>query len=55
MNRDKLEQLIEYVEEDCFTDGSHHKQWYLFQIAKILHNEGLLDIDINDVDEGIAP
>jgi len=55
MKQDKLNEIIELIEEGCFIDGGHHKQWYLYQIAKILHNERLLTIDLSDVDEGIAP
>lgn len=55
MEQEKLNQIVELVEEGCFIDGGHHKQWYLYQIAKILHNDNLLNIDLNDVDEGVSP
>jgi len=49
-DKDKeLDLVVDYVKKALFTDGEHHKQWYLYQIAK------LLNIKINDVDKGIAP
>ena len=43
--------LLVLVEEALYTDGEHHKQWYLIQIAKALE----YDLDWNEFDEGIAP
>lgn len=43
---DKIEKL---VLEALETDGAHHKQWFLAEIAKALQ------IDLDDVDEGVAP
>lgn len=47
------QKIEDAVKEALVTDGSHHKQWYLEQIAK------LFGIDIAELDgiieEGIAP
>jgi len=49
---DKHEKVIlrNILNEALATDGEHHKQWYLHQIAKLYK----IDID-EDVEQGIAP
>lgn len=46
------------------TDGAHHKNWYLDQIARVLINneeayqkyrDGHIEDDVEYYDEGIAP
>lgn len=44
--RNQVEKL---TYEGLHTDGGHHKQWYLYQIAE------LLGIDLSDADPGVAP
>lgn len=45
-----VKQISELLNEAVRTDGGHHKQWYLVQIATALH------IEIgNDHEPGIAP
>jgi hypothetical protein len=46
--------ILSLAEKALCTDGEHHKQWYLEQIAKEL---GLADFEIDDLgaDRGIAP
>ena len=41
--------LWRLLRSDVITDGGHHKQWYLEQIAKILN------IPLPEHDRGIAP
>lgn len=43
------ENVFDLVREAIHTDGSHHKQWYLIKIAKILN------IDTKECNEGIVP
>jgi len=43
-----------------YTDGAHHKQWYLEQILKAVTSEGTLGIlkyvkEMGDWEDGIAP
>lgn len=50
----RMEQMLgkigELVKEGLETDGGHHKQWYLYEIARGL------DVDIlKDTDEGVEP
>lgn len=42
-------QLEGLILDGLSTDGGHHKQWYLHQIAKIL----CIDYDANEYDSGI--
>ena len=42
--------IAEYVRTGIETDGAHHKQWCLMQIAKVLELQG-----IDTLDEGTAP
>jgi hypothetical protein len=49
MSIDKLGMLAELLNEAVQTDGSHHKQWYLEEIAE------LFEIELVEHDEGIAP
>lgn len=43
------EYIKELLEDAVCTDGAHHKQWYLEQIAEALN------IDLPEHEEGIAP
>ena len=57
----KLEQVKEFGVEALFTDGGHHKQWYIEEMLK------LLGVDLEEMrieqlregwlnwEEGIAP
>lgn len=49
LNYSVLELLKEIITNALFTDGGHHKQWYLAQMLKIL------DPIVTIEDEGIAP
>lgn len=49
---DVIERVKNLISEGLCTDGGHHKQWYLEQIAKELWIE-VPGLDIRD--EGIAP
>jgi hypothetical protein len=44
-----LAKIRDFAKEGAKTDGGHHKQWYLYEIAKTL------GADLNDVDKGVAP
>ncbi len=44
--------ILELLEEALYTDGGHHKQWCLIQIAKAL---GYTDLEWDEIDEGIPP
>ena len=48
---DKLEEIRGLVENALLTDGDHHKQWFLWQIAEVVG----VDIDPDNVEEGVAP
>ena len=48
---DKLKTVRHLVIRGLETDGGHHKQWYLEQIA----HELSVDLDLLDYEEGIAP
>ncbi len=48
-----MDKLVELIEDACFVDGGHDKQLYLIQMAKILHAEGMLTINIEDIENGI--
>jgi len=47
----EFRQLYNLIDEALATDGSHHKQWYLLEIAKELG----ISIDPDEYDEGIPP
>jgi SMC interacting uncharacterized protein involved in chromosome segregation len=42
-------ELVRIICEAVRVDGDHHKQWFLEEIAKLLH------IDLPEHDKGIAP
>jgi hypothetical protein len=42
-------ELLHLLDDAVLTDGAHHKQWYLEQIA------ALLGVTLPDHDPGIAP
>lgn len=44
-----LARIAEMLREAVQTDGGHHKQWYLEQVA------GGLEVALPDHEEGIAP
>ncbi len=44
-----MNDLADLVIAGLNTDGAHHKQWYLYQIAE------LLGLELEECDEGIAP
>lgn len=54
MKKSLREEIRLLAEDGIYTDGSHHKQWYLTEIFKLVGGE------INDemkmsTEEGIAP
>ncbi len=49
-NKDVIE-IERMFDKALSTDGAHHKQWYLQQIAKMLG----FDFDKCDYEKGIAP
>ena len=53
------QKLIDLIYQGMQTDGAHHKQWALYQIAKMIMTEDELKsfrvwFD-DEVDEGIPP
>ncbi len=44
-----IAKVLELVQEGIETDGGHHKQWFLVEIAKVLGIPYVTD------DEGLAP
>jgi hypothetical protein len=50
LSRTGLTRIADYVRTGIETDGAHHKQWCLMQIAKVLELQG-----IDTLDEGTAP
>ena len=51
-----LKEAIEMIKSAIYTDGAHHKQWFLWQILKKLNLEDY-DEAIKEVgkENGIAP
>lgn len=49
LTTDKKDLLEDLIKDSVVTDGDHHKQWYLEEIAK------LLDIELPEHDSGICP
>ena len=47
--RKRQTRLKDLINDAMITDGGHHKQWYLNEIAKEL------DIDPETEDKGVAP
>ena len=47
----KLFRIADYVRDALVTDGEHHKQWYLYQIASLLFS----DIELSEYYQGIPP
>ena len=47
----KMSEIRELVIDALITEGGHHKQWYLIQIAKKLG----IDLNEYDIEEGVAP
>lgn len=54
MNEEEVRRLLA---EALYNDAAHHKQWYLWRIAKELGIDlsGEWDEDFPEPDEGIAP
>ena len=55
--KEMIEKVKELVEDAVWTDGGHHKQWYLCQIGEILECD-FSDSDgyiLDDNDRGCAP
>jgi len=50
---ESTERVRQLVSEALFTDGGHHKQWYLYEIAKLVLSK--VEFEQLDVDRGIAP
>lgn len=53
ITQEKYGKLRELIEDGLQFDGSHHKQWFLQEIAKVLG----IDVDLEELggEEGIAP
>lgn len=51
-----VDDILDYVKKGLTTDGEHHKQYYLYQIAESLLSEEELD-KLEEVldDHGIPP
>lgn len=51
-----LDDILDYVKKGLTTDGEHHKQYYLYQIAETLLSEEELD-NLEEVldDHGMPP
>lgn len=49
--RDPYSEIEQLIIAGLCTDGAHHKQWYLEQIAKLLG----IDLSAIDYDRGMAP
>ncbi len=45
----RVPRIVDALCEAVVTDGAHHKQWYLEQIA------GIMEVALPEHDEGIAP
>ena len=51
ITEEQLSKLIELLELGLTTDGGHHKQWALVEIAELFE----IQVDQELKDEGIAP
>ena len=51
LSRDEFGRLYNLIAIGLSTDGAHHKQWCLLEIAKELG----ISIDPGEYDEGITP
>lgn len=49
------EQIIELLKEGLWTDGAHHKQWYLYEVLELIDPKIAKDIERLTGDKGIAP
>ncbi|KKL78792.1 hypothetical protein LCGC14_2021330 [marine sediment metagenome] len=50
----KLAEIMELAKDGLFTDGGHHKQWFLEEIFKLAGGE--IDEEMQqEFEEGIAP
>lgn len=52
-----LNKIVNYLFEALSTDGSHHKQWYLEEILKMLINNKIFETSKKnwEWEEGVAP
>lgn len=48
---ERLRGIRPLIEAALLTDGDHHKQWYLYQIADVIG----VDIDLRNISDGVAP
>lgn len=58
--RDRLAEnnnrIIELLKDGLQTDGSHHKQWYLNEVLKLINTDIAKDVEMHWThDKGIAP
>lgn len=58
--RDRLAEnnnrIIELLKDGLQTDGSHHKQWYLNEVLKLINADIAKDVEMHWThDKGIAP
>ena len=48
--------VIELLKDGLQTDGSHHKQWYLNEVLKLINADIAKDVEMHWThDKGIAP
>jgi hypothetical protein len=53
---DNKERVIELLKEGLQTDGSHHKQWYLNEVLKLIDIKIAEDVEKHwTYDAGISP
>lgn len=54
LTKDQLNTLVELISNALYEEASHHKQWYIEEIAKVLDIDTTLDGEY-DYERGIAP
>ncbi len=50
-----IEKVIELCLDGLYTDGGHHKQWYLERILQILEDKKTIKLLESQWEKGIAP
>jgi len=54
--RERDKRIIEVLKDGLQTDGSHHKQWYLNEVLKLINADIAKDVETHWThDGGIAP
>lgn len=54
-NETIMNQISDYVKEGLITDGGHHKQFYLYQIAKVILSDNDLELLNNEINDCGTP